>query len=200
MQASTCAIALKEWSVSCRALEEGRQILLLRKGGLLDAEGIFNLEYSRFWLAPTKWHQDAGLLKPSHHDLLQSDVLPARGVLRFSAWAEVVQLWSLDAREAAAEDKLMRLDHIWSERYLDVRLGYRPEKPIVILALRVHVLATPHLVEARPEYSGCRSWIELDMPLDTCVDTHDSRAAPGDEEFKQQLNAARQVLGDRADV
>ena len=36
--------ALKEWAVGIRALREGRQVLLLRKGGLRDANGEFALE------------------------------------------------------------------------------------------------------------------------------------------------------------
>ena len=28
--------ALKEWAIICKALEEGRQVVLLRKGGILE--------------------------------------------------------------------------------------------------------------------------------------------------------------------
>ena len=45
--------ALKEWAVICRALAEGRQSLLLRKGGIAEAGGAFQVEQPRFWLLPT---------------------------------------------------------------------------------------------------------------------------------------------------
>jgi hypothetical protein len=34
--------ALKEWAVVCKALEEGRQILLLRKGGIMEYKQGFS--------------------------------------------------------------------------------------------------------------------------------------------------------------
>lgn len=179
-----CNIALKEWSVACRALEEGRQILLLRKGGLLDAEGAFELEYSHFWLMPTKWHQEANLLKLEHHDLLRSDSPPAREVFRLSSWAQAERVWTLDARDPQAIVKLGRWPHIWSTRYLDVRLGYQPEKPVVIVALRVHILPEPHEIEARPEYFGCKSWVELNQSLSL----QPSRPVLDDEEFARRLD------------
>jgi len=45
--------ALKEWAVTCRALAEGRQAILLRKGGIGEAGGAFQVEHTRFWLLPT---------------------------------------------------------------------------------------------------------------------------------------------------
>lgn len=190
MTMETIHNALKEWSVACRALETGRQIVLLRKGGLLDAEGSFALEATRFWLCPTKWHQDANLLQAAHHDLLQNDEPPAREVLRLAAWCEVAQAWALDVQDHATQDKLAQLDHIWSERYLDVRLGYQPEKPIVVMALRVHTIARPHVVPAQPEYFGCRSWVELESPLST----ENSHSVLDDAVFASRLAAMRRVL------
>ena len=37
----TLTVALKEWAVAIRALREGRQVMLLRKGGIREAEGEF---------------------------------------------------------------------------------------------------------------------------------------------------------------
>lgn len=190
----TCNIALKEWSVACRALEEGRQIILIRKGGLLDAEGSFAPEYSRFWLMPTKWHQDANLLKFEHHDLLQNDTAPSREALRLASWAEVVKVWSLDARQPDVEKKLMQLDHIWSSRYLDTRLGFQTEKPLSVVALRTYVLNVPHEVPMRSEYSGCKSWVELreSLPLRSSLPVFDNAA------FEVYLRALGTVFGAHA--
>ena len=35
--------AFKEWAVICRALAEGRQALILRKGGIAEAGGDFRV-------------------------------------------------------------------------------------------------------------------------------------------------------------
>ena len=63
-------IALKEWAVVCRALADGRQSLLLRKGGIAETGGQFQIEHSRFWLYPTYVHQQAEGIIPAARDLL----------------------------------------------------------------------------------------------------------------------------------
>src|SRR5687768_8095015 len=70
IEATNCTAALKEWAVTCRALREGRQILLLRKGGIEDDCGVFELEHRAFWLQPTYDHQSDDRLKPEYRDLL----------------------------------------------------------------------------------------------------------------------------------
>ena len=61
-------VALKEWATVCRALESGRQIILLRKGGIYEAAGEFEVEHREFLLFPTYVHQNLKMLKPSEHE------------------------------------------------------------------------------------------------------------------------------------
>jgi hypothetical protein len=49
--------ALKEWAVVCKALEEGRQVLLLRKGGIMEYKQGFEVKHDKFLLFPTFEHQ-----------------------------------------------------------------------------------------------------------------------------------------------
>lgn len=183
---TTSNIALKEWSATCCALELGRQIILLRKGGLLDAEGTFELEYSGFWLAPTKWHEDTSLVKPEHHDLLEP--APAtRGVLRLESWARVEKSWAVSFENS---EKLARLNHIWSTSYLESRWNYQPERPLLCLALRVWKMPMASEVPMRPEYSGCRSWIEMHETLAI----QNANPALSDAEFAAALQQAERVL------
>ena len=56
-------VALKEWAVVCAALGSGRQIILLRKGGIYESAGEFEIEHRQFLLFPTYLHQNAGMLK-----------------------------------------------------------------------------------------------------------------------------------------
>ena len=55
----SCGIAFKEWASVCDALLEGRQTIILRKGGISEgtAPGVFVPEHSEFWLYPTWVHQ-----------------------------------------------------------------------------------------------------------------------------------------------
>jgi hypothetical protein len=58
-------VALKEWDVVCRALTSGRQMVLLRKGGISEAgDGSFQVQHDEFLLFPTFLHQNKQMLKP----------------------------------------------------------------------------------------------------------------------------------------
>src|ERR1700722_8531099 len=59
-------VALKEWASVVRALETGRQIILLRKGGILEQgeKRQFQMDQKEFLLFPTYLHQSRGELKP----------------------------------------------------------------------------------------------------------------------------------------
>ena len=59
-------IALKEWAIICDLLLEGRLALLLRKGGIREANGPgeFELEQPRFLLFPSWMHQRPEMIEP----------------------------------------------------------------------------------------------------------------------------------------
>ena len=88
-------IALKEWAIVVRALSEGSQIFLLRKGGIAEADGEFRLATQEFFLYPTWEHQQKALLQPRYagaFDLLPSPTQPA-GELSFEHYAVVTDVW-----------------------------------------------------------------------------------------------------------
>ena len=58
--------ALKEWAVVCRALEEGRQVVLLRKGGILEYRQGFEVKHEKFLMFPTFEHQSKDSLQPDY--------------------------------------------------------------------------------------------------------------------------------------
>ncbi len=51
--------AFKEWGVVVDALGRGEQIVILRKGGIAEVRGGFRAEHDRFWLFPTRFHQQS---------------------------------------------------------------------------------------------------------------------------------------------
>src|SRR5262245_30107720 len=67
MQANSLQIALKEWDTTRDALRRGRQVILLRKGGIADRGGEFRLEHDQFLIFPTFVHQSYKMLKPEMH-------------------------------------------------------------------------------------------------------------------------------------
>ncbi len=189
----SCRVALKEWSATCRALDVGRQIILLRKGGILDADGVFELEQPQFWLLPTWFHQDTALLQNSDRHFLDSPQNQDK-TLHLQWLAQVARVWAIDdADDERALQVLASLPHIWSERYLQTRVRYKPDHPLLCVALRLWKVPQAHVVESHPSYFGCRSWIELDEDLPL----NDLRPAMEDEEFAiqvGQLDAALQAV------
>ena len=185
----SCSHALKEWAITGEALAQNRQIILLRKGGLLDEEGHFALEYGQFWLLPTWLHQERGLVKAAHQDLWQqtareSDESAKIAYLRH--FARVERVWKLHEN---AESALQQVPHIWSAHYLDLRFGYQPDKTLLCAALRVYIAEEPIRYVLRAEDLGCRSWVEMSEPVSARV-----RPAIGDEAFAIELERSAQIL------
>src|SRR5207248_6056957 len=89
--------ALKEWAVICQALAEGRQALLVRKGGIAEATGTFEVEQRRFWLFPTYVHQQRAGIKPDALPLLEQveSQRPPSGTIRLAHFAEVAGIYRL---------------------------------------------------------------------------------------------------------
>ena len=150
--------ALKEWAIAVDALETGRTIVLLRKGGIRE-QGRFSVEQTQVLLYPTYEHQQPHLLK----DDLQSSVKPVS-----SGWhPETVQIKSVAAitdlfqvSEAATLDSLLPL-HIWNAQFAAERFQWKPKSPLYVLLLRVSKLSQTHVIPYQSEYGGCRSWIDL---------------------------------------
>jgi hypothetical protein len=155
--------ALKEWAIVCRALETGRQMLLLRKGGIYESAGEFELEHRRFLLFPTYLHQNAKMLKADEQGGLElRETEPAQ--LRLTAAGEVTDIIQVRSRTQidALDD-----EHIWSPPLIDMRFNYRPDNPLYLLLVRTYRLAKPTTIDNTPAYAGCKSWVPLGAPIET---------------------------------
>src|SRR6266849_1965219 len=106
--------AFKEWAVICQALAEGRQALILRKGGIAEESGEFQLEHTRFWLFPTYVHQQSTGIKPEALPLLHRSEVErsAEGMIRLSHFAEVAGVYHVHDMVGAL---LLSPLHIWSD-------------------------------------------------------------------------------------
>lgn len=158
---SALSIALKEWAVLCDALLAGEQFVLLRKGGIHEEMGEFRLEHDRFLLFPTHLHQNATMLKPAWASrITPASSEPERIVL--SGWAEVSDVLQVRSREQIdrIEDQ-----HIWDRPLIDMRFAYKPAKPLYLLLVRAHRLASPVAIENVPMYAGCVSWVPLERGI-----------------------------------
>ena len=156
-------IALKEWATVCHALETGRQMLLLRKGGIYEAAGEFELENPQFLLFPTYLHQNLAMLKPADQAGFEArSSEPQR--IRISAAGEVTDIIQLKAR---AQMDALEAEHVWTSPLIDMRFNYKPQNPLYLMLVRAFQLAAPVTVENTPEYAGCKSWVPLIQPIET---------------------------------
>jgi hypothetical protein len=154
--------ALKEWAVVCKALEEGRQVVLLRKGGILEYKQGFEVKHEKFLLFPTFEHQSKDHLQADYADKLD-DVLkeqPAAGTNVMTSYAEVVDIKEITDRAAL---RPLEKYHVWNESYVNARMDYNPKKPMSAILLRVFKLDKPVSVDTKAEWAGCKSWIPVDI-------------------------------------
>lgn len=185
--------ALREWAVVCRALEEGRQTVLLRKGGILEFREGFTVKHDKFLLFPTYEHQSKEHLQPDWVDrldaVLKGQSPAASGANVLTSYGEAVAV-----REVSDPSVLKRLEmyHVWNESYVNARLAYNPKKPMSVILLRVHKLDSPIQVESRPEWAGCRSWIPVDLEP-----PGGSRPALNDAAFEKMSSEVMEVLGEK---
>ena len=187
-------IALKEWAVVQRSLLEGHQIILLRKGGLVEDTGDFDLKAKQFLIYPTYEHETerAGDLQPCFGQWLREEEarkLPP-GEIRVEAAAEVSDVVRVEDRA-----KLLNLapQHIWSQQFIDGRYDWEPYKPVFVLLLRAYTLPSPIVLPVLRSYGGCRSWIELAEP----VSTAGAVPAVSDERYARRRELTLALLEDK---
>jgi hypothetical protein len=182
--------AFKEWAVICQALAQGRQALILRKGGIAEAGGAFRVEHERFWLFPTWVHQQNAGVVPELAALLGrlQNQRPPEGVVRLELFAEVQRVLRAATLEAALA--LAGL-HGWSEDTVKARFAYRTPG-LYVLAVKVWRLEKPHEIVDLPYYAGCKSWVELERELPVAQ----ARPVLGEEALAGVVAEAKRRLGD----
>ncbi|HTY30612.1 DUF1802 family protein [Mycobacterium sp.] len=160
MTATATTPALKEWGAVVHALLDGRQRVLLRKGGI--GEKRFELSAREFLLFPTVAHSHAQRVRPEHRDLLDAaaaDSTDERLVVRVAAKVVAAQHVNRPDGLSAIEDL-----HIWTaESVREDRLDFRPKHKLVALVVSAIPLAEPVRIARTPEYAGCTSWVRLPL-------------------------------------
>lgn len=158
--------ALKEWAIVCRALADGRQTLLIRKGGIEEIKAGFQVIHRDFWLFPTYVHQKAADLVPAVHAEFAGvqATQPPAGTIRFQLYATVE-----DVVRVTDLDRLRSLEgcHVLSWDCVASRFHYRNKPGVHVMAVRVYRRPGVITVGNTPQYDGCVSWVDLDEALET---------------------------------
>ena len=172
--------ALKEWSAAVRALLDGRQTVLLRKGGihekrfaLPDVAGPATAP--RFLLFPTVAHSHRERVRPEHRDLLRAASADSTDeALVVRAGAKVVA--AVEVNRPDALDEIAPL-HIWTAESVRAdRLDFRPKHRLTVLVVQASPLVEPVRLARAPEYAGCKSWVPLPVDPAWAAPVHDDAA------------------------
>ncbi len=188
MQA-TSNIAFKEWAVVVDALGVGEQILILRKGGIRERRGEFDVDHNEFWLFPTQYHESENSVIPSKRPALRDIAGRASKELVEIEFYAVVDPVILIGDVSLLKNLQGR--HIWNEGVLQERFGFGREPGLYAMVSRVYRLPAPERLAMRESYRGCKSWVELEQPINT------TRLTPvlGDEHFSLQREEICDQLG-----
>ena len=157
-------IAFKEWAVICRALAKGRQSLIVRKGGITETGGSFQVNYDQFLLMPTFLHQSEKSLVPESQDLLAEIMAdaPPVGTITFRHFVKVIDTLTLYSVHDLAQFRRL---HVWSDHVIEERF-HRWRDEIQLMHVQVFALPQPVNIPFHDSYAGCKSWVELadDVP------------------------------------
>ncbi|HTG69623.1 MAG TPA: DUF1802 family protein [Candidatus Udaeobacter sp.] len=183
-------IALKEWAVSVKALAEGKQIIVMRKGGIIEETRDFQLISPTFYLMPAYEHQKKHLLKEQYEGELDetlADWSPNMETIKLESYAEVVE--DIEVTDQETLDRLRDL-HIWTDTFAEERLSWKRTKPLHVLVLRVFRLTSPIELPMRSAYNGCKSWVRLEDEFSV------PEKAPvlEEEKFQMEVQKIKQAL------
>ncbi len=187
-QQSENRLALKEWALVVSALDAGKQIILLRKGGIHEKKGEFITSYTEFFLFPTYVHQMAqGVIAEAAEAGQTAEIkqLP-KDLLEIGNYATAEDVMWLDDL-----DRLSGLQrfHIWTPETISHRFFYK-NHGLHLFLLRVYRLPRAYTFPLLKRYAGCRSWVELEKEIPT------AGAIPvlSDEIFALRVQEIRRVL------
>ena len=77
--------------------------------------------------------------------------------------------------------------HIWSDDYIQERRNWMPEKPMKAVFLRT-VKIPEFDLPLQPEFSGCKSWIELNSNF------QEGESTLKDNEIKKKLEEFKEIV------
>ena len=171
------------------AMARGEQLVLIRKGGLIEPGTGFTLRAKTFLFYPTFEHQAVQYLREpfrGYFDDASTHRAP-NGQVRFEFVGMAVS--SAQSHDPDIVERL-RDAHIYNPAFVSQRLKWQPEQPLTIVMVRTFRLTSPQVLPVAPHYIGCKSWVDLQtaLPLDV--------ACPVLEEavFQQRAEALTKLL------
>ncbi len=154
------AIAFKEWQVICDALADGRQSILLRKGGIHEGREGFSFAHDSFYLFPTKFHAQLDHVR-------EGEFTPEREWQvgdKFCITHHAKAIFAVTLNDWA---KLLALFpyHVYTEQTLKERFDWEGKGmasgSIHLAFVKTFRLEKPIELTYEKRFGGCRSWLDI---------------------------------------
>lgn len=156
------SIGFKEWALICDALGDGRQSIILRKGGIAEGRAGFRFQHPEFLLLPTLFHEQVVKLKLPTDTVAPKAREDGQLEIRYMARVE----WTEDLTDMEIVKRLAPF-HLWRDEVIEERFRYDEKQGVSLAFVRVSRLPLPFIFPDAPKYGGCRSWVTLpDLPFD----------------------------------
>jgi len=151
------SIGFKEWALVCEALGEGKQTILLRKGGLAEGRDGFQFSHREFFLFPTFFHEQIDKIRAADAVIPEQEI--GKIEIRFFARMEA-------ARIVTALDRAEALEpfHILQRSVVRERFEYDEAPGVHVAFVRIFRLQPTWQLPDSKSYGGCRSWVRLPEP------------------------------------
>jgi hypothetical protein len=151
------SIGFKEWAIVCEALGDGRQNVILRKGGIAEGRDGFAFRHRDFYLFPTFFHEQMEKTRVTDAIVPQPNELQV--AIRFFARIE-------HARRIESWETVAGLEcfHVLKESVIQGRFDDGRASGVHAAFVRVFRLDQNWILPNEKSYAGCRSWVELPDP------------------------------------
>lgn len=149
------SVGFKEWAVVCEAIGNGRQSVMLRKGGIAEGRDGFAFKHREFFLFPTWFHEQ-----------LEKTTLPVGTKLPPQLEGEIEIQYAVTLEWTCLVTDSTRLPalrpfHIFNESVIEERFRYDEVPGIHVGFVRGFRLVSPRRLAMQKSFGGCRSWLDL---------------------------------------
>ncbi len=151
------SIGFKEWALVCQALGEGKQTVIIRKGGIAEGRDGFAFKHREFFLFPTFFHEQLNRTRLPAPKLPE----PTPGEIEICYFARVEEGRLLTRWE---DVRGLAPLHILAESVVRERFEYEKTPGVHAAFVKVFRLDPVWRFPDRKAYGGCRSWVDLPEP------------------------------------
>ena len=154
-------MAFKDWAAVCDAMGQGRQSVILRKGGLAEGRTGFQFKHPEFFLFPTGYHEQFEKMRPGLSGGLQGAGDAGAGLVKIRDFFRLE--WHATVTDLPAVRALAPF-HLYREEEVHERFVYDESPGLQVAFGRAFRMDRPWTLPDQASFGGCRSWISLPPP------------------------------------